>query len=293
VNLHARTPTSERPGGSNGPPRQVTETPHRVLLIANETVAAPSVRARIADLVGGRQAEVFVVAPALTGSRFKHFAGEVDEAIEAARARLDACVQALRAIGIEASGDVGDSDPNLALEDALRRFAADEVVISTHPPERSKWLEQDVVEQARRAVRQSVTHVVVDDASGEGTVADVERIKEAGTPAVVQEDEDMTAYGLPRMSASEVAAIVVGIVGTIVLAILAGICVGDVSNESMSAGCAIRIGLAAASFIVTLFHVAALLFFSSVRYHGRWASFAATTLLLGIPPAIVLSLIVG
>jgi hypothetical protein len=293
LDAHARTRTSARPGGSVGPPRPSVEYPHRVLLIANETVAAPTVRERISALVGGRQAEVFVVAPALTGSRFKHFAGEVDEAIEAARSRLDACVEALREMGIDASGEVGDSDPNLAMEDALRRFDADEVVISTHPPERSKWLEQDVIEQARREVRQPVTHVVVEDVGGEARVADVERVKESGVPATAGEDEQMTAYGLPRMSVREVAAIVMGIVGTIVLAVLAGVCVGDVSGESMSAGCAVRIGLAAAAFIVTVFHVAALLFFSSVRYHGRWASFAATTLVLGIPPAIIVSLIVG
>ena len=35
------------------------------------------------------------------------------------------------------------------MEDALRRFPADEVIISTHPPGRSNWLERDVVERAR------------------------------------------------------------------------------------------------------------------------------------------------
>jgi hypothetical protein len=88
-------------------------------------------------------------------------------------------------------------------------------------------------------------------------------------------------------------AIAVGIVGTIVLWILAGQCIGDVSNQGMSAGCAIRIGLAAAAFFVSVFHVAALLFFGSVRYRGRWSSLAANTMLFGVPLAIVIAAIVG
>ena len=50
----------------------------------------------------------------------------------------------------------------LAIEDTLRTFAADEVIISTHPPERSRWLEQGVVERAERDVPLPVAHVIVD-----------------------------------------------------------------------------------------------------------------------------------
>jgi hypothetical protein len=41
-------------------------------------------------------------------------------------------------------------------------FQADEIVISTHPPERSHWLERGVVERARDEIDLPVTHVVVD-----------------------------------------------------------------------------------------------------------------------------------
>ena len=164
-------------------------------------------------------------------------------------------------------------------------------MISTHTPERSKWLEQDVIEKARHEIAQPVTHVVVDDA-GDRTVAEVERVKDAGLPPE-QTKPNVTAYELPRMPARDLAGILVGLGGTLVLGILAVICAGNVSEQGMSAGCAIRIGFAVAAFIVTVFHVAALLFFGSVRYRGRWSNFAATTLLLGIPPAILISLIVG
>ena len=55
------------------------------------------------------------------------------------------------------------------MEDGLRRFPADEVIISTHPPGRSNWLERDVVERARALSDIKVTHVVVDlDREGVG-----------------------------------------------------------------------------------------------------------------------------
>ena len=59
-----------------------------------------------------------------------------------------------------------------AMEDALRLFPADEMIISTHPHGRSNWLERDVVERARERFPLPITHVVVDleheQASGSG-----------------------------------------------------------------------------------------------------------------------------
>jgi hypothetical protein len=64
--------------------------------------------------------------------------------------------------GIEVRGDIGDADPVQAMEDALRRFPADEAIISTHPPGRSTWLERGVVERSRERFPLPVSHVVVD-----------------------------------------------------------------------------------------------------------------------------------
>jgi hypothetical protein len=69
----------------------------------------------------------------------------------------------MAAAGLRARGYVGDHhEPNSSLEDALRDFPADEVVISTHPPDRSHWLERGVVTRARNEVPLPITHVVVD-----------------------------------------------------------------------------------------------------------------------------------
>ena len=66
------------------------------------------------------------------------------------------------AVGVEARGEVGDGDPLQAIEDALRTFGADEIIISTHPEGRSNWLERGVVEHARERFPVPIMHVVVD-----------------------------------------------------------------------------------------------------------------------------------
>jgi hypothetical protein len=134
----------------------------RLLVVANETVGGDALLAEIRNRSRGRNSEVLVVTPALTASRAAHWASDVDEAMEMARQRMELSLIAIGGLGIEAKGEIGDSDPNVAIEDALRAFPADEIVISTHPPHRSRWLEHGVVERAREEIDLPVTHVVVD-----------------------------------------------------------------------------------------------------------------------------------
>ena len=106
--------------------------------------------------------------PALN-SRLKTWTSDEDPARAAAQARLTATLERLRAVSIEARGEIGDSDPLVAVEDAVRSFQPDEIVISTHPPGRSNWLERGVVDGVRVRFDVPVTHVVVGlDAQGQG-----------------------------------------------------------------------------------------------------------------------------
>ena len=153
-------------GTRGAEPRKVEVAPgdgesHRVLVLANETVGGSALLDEIRNRCKGRQSEILVVTPAIT-SQVKHWVSDTDQAYVDADERRAASVAAIRAAGLEARGMVGDSDPNVAVEDALRDFAADEVIISTHPPERSRWLERGVVERAQREIDLPVTHVVVD-----------------------------------------------------------------------------------------------------------------------------------
>jgi GABA permease len=135
---------------------------YRLLVIANETVQGEALLAEIRDRCHERKCEVLVVTPALAASRTSHWTSDIDEAIELARQRMELSLIEIRQLGLKARGEIGDSDPNMAIEDALRVFPADEIVISTHPPARSRWLEHGVVDKARDQIDLPITHVVVD-----------------------------------------------------------------------------------------------------------------------------------
>jgi hypothetical protein len=133
----------------------------RILVIANETVGGDALREMIRDRSAGYRAQVLVVTPALN-SPLKHWVSDDDEARAAARQRLDRSLARLRDAGIDARGEIGDGEPLQAIEDALRTFGADEIIISTHPEGRSNWLERGVVSGARERFVVPITHVVVD-----------------------------------------------------------------------------------------------------------------------------------
>jgi hypothetical protein len=134
---------------------------HRILVVANETVGGPELLEQIRERSGSRTTRVLVVAPALN-STLKTWTSDEDGARHAAQGRLDKSVQSLRAVGLDAEGEIGDADPVQAIEDALRTFRPDELIISTHPAGRSQWLERGVVERAGERFALPLTHVVVD-----------------------------------------------------------------------------------------------------------------------------------
>ena len=133
----------------------------RVLVIANETVGGQELLSAISTLALSQRTQFLVVCPALN-SRLKTFTSDEDPAREAAQQRLDETLARLSSVGIEARGEVGDGDPLVAVDDAVRTFGPNEIVLSTHPPGRSNWLERGVVESVRAQYDVPVTHVVVD-----------------------------------------------------------------------------------------------------------------------------------
>ena len=133
----------------------------RILVIANETVGGDELRTLLERKAEGVAEEMLLVCPALN-SRVRTWTSDEDPARAEAQSRLDASLARLGEAGVSVRGEIGDGDPLQALEDALRVFPADEVVVSTHPPGRSNWLEQGVVEQARHRYDVPITHVVVD-----------------------------------------------------------------------------------------------------------------------------------
>lgn len=132
----------------------------RVLVITNETAEGSVLHETIAASAEDPGTEVLVVAPALN-SRLRHWLSDSDAAQRAAEQRLERCLDRLRAVGVNAEGEVGDADPLQAIDDAIVWFRADELIVATHPPERSNWLEHDLVERACARFGLLVIHVVV------------------------------------------------------------------------------------------------------------------------------------
>ena len=133
----------------------------RILVVANETVGGQELMSVINMRSLEWKSEFFVVCPALN-SRLKTWTSDEDPARAKAQERLGSTLERLASVGIEARGEIGDGDPLVAIEDAVRSFRPDEIVISTHPEGRSNWLVRGVPDAVRARYDVPVTHVVVD-----------------------------------------------------------------------------------------------------------------------------------
>lgn len=140
-----------------------TGTARRILVLANETLAGSGVLDEVSRHADADASDVLVIAPRLAKGRLSHFFdGDAAEARDLARQRLEETVVALRERGFDAHGDVGDPNPLLALLDAAWSFGPEVVIISTHPPERSQWMESRIVAKARQRLAMPVHHIIVD-----------------------------------------------------------------------------------------------------------------------------------
>ncbi len=227
-------------------------SPYRVLVVANEPVDESAVR-KVRERARGRPVAARVVAPALSPP-FKEGLGDVDAGIDRAQNRLAQSLAVLEHEGIDARGEVGDVDPQLAVEDALRELAAEDV---------------------------SVDEVIVASPEGEGA----DRI---GDPAEHPERGWSLGGNWPQTTIRERATVLVGIVGTLVLLLLAAVRHG---SGNVAGADAARILIATGAFLISLWHIVAILFFESVRYRGEWERAAEGLVLVGVPVAIVVSLL--
>jgi len=121
------------------------------LIVGNQTLMGPELEAAIAErLAPGDPPDIYVVVPASPQSGA--FTWDEDQAREAAQERLDAMLEHLKGLGVDATGEVGYRDPVEAARDALRRHPADEILLSTLPTGISRWLGQDVPSRLKSAV---------------------------------------------------------------------------------------------------------------------------------------------
>lgn len=128
------------------------------LIVANLTLAGDALWDEVRQRMEEGPARFHVLVPASVESMAGSWTE--DEARHDAAGRLDRALQALRELGAEADGEVGDIRAIDATLDALREHSYDEVIISTLPPNVSRWLKLDLVSRLERAVDVPVTHVI-------------------------------------------------------------------------------------------------------------------------------------
>jgi hypothetical protein len=141
-------------------PTTSTQDPAHVLVVANETVGGQKLIDAIAERAARGPIRATVVCPQNTPRR--GFVIYDDSVRSAARVRLELTLQRLHEMGIEARGELMDPDPFMAVQDALREWGADEIIISTYMYPRSGVLRRDLVERIEKWSRLPVEHVVVD-----------------------------------------------------------------------------------------------------------------------------------
>ena len=260
---------------------------YRVLVVAAEEHVTDPLKSELERRAEGRRHEVRVVSPALTETRFEQAAGDVDESWDDARGRLEGSLGELQEAGVRAEGMVGDSDPVLAIEDALADFPADEILVVAHHGDGARWMEDDIFEKARTKFGQRI--VLFEGANSAGTGPDAE----SGPGRDREDDREVSPrnYNLPPLAARDIAGIAVALFGTIALFVLAG-----GSPEGRQGGFdtdTIRWFLAGAFGLINIAHVVALLLFESLGYRGFPERFFAWLSLYGTTAAIAVSALLG
>jgi hypothetical protein len=132
----------------------------KLLVVATAPVEPGPLREVVREHAGD-EAEIRVVAPASDVSPLQWLASDEDAAREKA---AGVASDAARTVETEASrteAQVGDTDPVQAIEDALRTFPADEVLVVTRPDDDASWLEQDSAQAARERFGVPVTRLTV------------------------------------------------------------------------------------------------------------------------------------
>ncbi len=131
---------------------------YRVLVVPTAPISDSIVHARLRHVVPD-DAEIEIVAPASNIGRLDWLTNADDDARAEAAERADQVAAALPSDSVAAH--VGDTDPLRAIQDALRAFPADEVIIVTRSEGEASWLERGTGPTARERLSLPITHLVV------------------------------------------------------------------------------------------------------------------------------------
>jgi hypothetical protein len=135
------------------------------LVVANQTLGGEHLVGYIRDRLAEEPSRFHLVVPATTPTDHVWTEGEI---IAVATARLESALAALRELGAEVDGEVGDSNPMRAIEDAFLGRGFHEIILSTLPPGASRWLRLDLPGRVASKFDVPVTHVISSAEPAEG-----------------------------------------------------------------------------------------------------------------------------
>jgi hypothetical protein len=237
----------------------------------------------------GGGAEVRLVAPAVEINPLHHTLGDIDHPRVEAEERLQEALAAAQAGGVPiATAEVGDPDPVQAAQDALLEKPADQILIFAHADDAKDWYEGDLWKHAEDSLEPPLKLVVVDGGPDSNEhVVDTEASPRGlhGADA----DHEVGAAYIPGLSRGDLVVMSFGIVGTIVVAILAAVAAAEGGTSGWNA---LAIGIAIAVALVNMANVVGTLLMESVRYRGGFAKFFRDFSLIGTPIAIVANLLI-
>jgi len=113
----------------------------KLLVLTSEPVSADQLRDALPGDADPTSAEVMVVAPALHESALRFWMSDADDAIKRAEEVRRQSLEQLGAEGVSAAADTGESDPEEAVEDVLKTFAADRILVFTHSRDEQRYRE--------------------------------------------------------------------------------------------------------------------------------------------------------
>lgn len=191
-----------------------------MLVIATDALDGVELVDELADGRSPAELEVAVVAPVVEPSAVRYAVGDLEPARERAERRLRERLAELRHGGVSAFGMVGDTDPLLAAEDALRRFPVEEVLIFERPADQSRWFEDGLFERAQERLEPPIRMVTVEAEGGGGQPVAEERLGNGTVEPGRREREVDLGHHLPRFELGNLSMIAIGIVATIVVALI-------------------------------------------------------------------------
>jgi len=135
-----------------------------LLVVANETVDAKTLR----DALEARGDDLYVTVVSPVNEPQRGYVVYTDTRRASARRRLERALGHLREAGIAADGYVVEADPGAAVRDALATLEppVDEILVSTHPEEKSGWLRRGVLDRIRSAAGSVPVEHLVSDGDG-------------------------------------------------------------------------------------------------------------------------------